>query len=258
MSEGRYDRQLGLPELKDGGQNKLAAARITVVGAGGLGSSLLFSLVGAGVRRLRIIDNDIVSMSNLNRQFLYTPADIGLDKAARAAKRLIEYEPELELKVVSTALDNANSIELLQGCDLVISCVDSISVRYMINEACCRLGITYIDGAVRGFYGYISYVVPGKSACFVCQNGPLSNRILATADSTRTNQVIGTIPTIIGAMQAQMVIDLILDCCDAEPGARYYYNGKEQSIEKVTHVRDPNCSFCGNTNSKEDGEVGIW
>ena len=258
MSESRYDRQLGLPELKDGGQDKLAAARVTVVGAGGLGSSLLFSLVGAGIRRLRIIDNDIVSMSNLNRQFLYTPADIGLDKAARAAKRLIEYEPELELEVVSTALDNANSIELLQGCDLVISCVDSNNVRYMINEACCMLGITYIDGAVRGFYGYISYVVPGKSACFVCQNGPLPKKIFESADGTRKAQVIGTIPTIIGAMQAQMAVDLILDCCNAEPGARYYYNGKEQSIEKVTHVRDPNCSFCGNTNSKEDGEVGIW
>lgn len=256
MPEGRYDRQLGLPELGNGGQQKLAAAHITVVGAGGLGSSLLFSLAGIGVKNLRIIDHDTVSLTNLNRQFLYTPADIGLNKAEQAASRLAAYDPDLKLEVFAKKVDETNIYELIEGSDLVIICVDSANIRYLLNETCCRLGISYIDGAVNAFYGYISYIIPRSSACYVCQNGPLHHVDRPEGSRTGTAMVMGTTPAVIGSMQAQLAASVILGCSQAVPGNRYYYNGKDQSIDMVRHQRDPDCSCCGTADLYKDGEMG--
>lgn len=255
MPEGRYDRQLGLPELASGGQDKLAAAHITVIGAGGLGSALLFSLVGVGVRKLRIVDHDTVSLSNLNRQFLYTPADIGRNKAIQAAARLKSYDPDLRLEVLTEKLDSTNSYQLIRDSDLVILCVDSNNVRYVVNEACCQMGIQYIDAAVEAFYGYISHIIPGRSACYMCQNGP-QQEIMSIEESKIVNsQVIGTIPSVIGSMQAQLAVAVILGCSQVVPGSRYYYNGKDQSVDMIGHERDPDCLGCGHINKGEDGDI---
>ncbi|MBT8225021.1 MAG: HesA/MoeB/ThiF family protein [Dactylosporangium sp.] len=149
----RYARQLLLPEVGEIGQRRLLAARVLVVGAGGLGSPALMSLAAAGVGTLGIVDHDIVDVSNLHRQVLYTPGDVGGGKAERAGARLGALNPGTTLVPRDLRLDASNATDLCSGFDVVLNCADNVATRYAVDDACVRLGIPDVLGAASGLAG---------------------------------------------------------------------------------------------------------
>ncbi len=152
----RYQRQLIIPELGEEGQLRLKRAAVIVIGAGGLGSPLLLYLAGAGVGRIGIVDHDEVSISNLQRQILYTTDDITRAKATVAAERLSRLNPSIEVAAMPVRLIEENAASLLTGYDIAVDCTDNFHTRYIISDATLRAGIPMVYGAVTGFMGQVS------------------------------------------------------------------------------------------------------
>ena len=151
----RYSRQILLKEIGEEGQSKLASSCVTVVGAGGLGSSALFCLASAGIGSIKIIDSDTVELSNLNRQLIHTEADIGKNKALSASQKLRRYNSEITVTPVDSHLNEENASSLIAGSDIVLACVDNNETRLALNKVCAELGVPLIDGGVGGFEGYV-------------------------------------------------------------------------------------------------------
>lgn len=207
----RYQRQISLKELGERGQQKLKDARVLVIGAGGLGCPALLYLAGAGVGKLGIVDFDLVSLSNLHRQILFTVNDIGLSKSLRAADILEQINPDIELTAFNQKLSNSNTLEILSEFDIILDGTDNFASRYLINDACVLLKKTLVYGAISRFEGQVSVF-----------NSPLSlNKAVnyrdlfpeAPSDGEVLNceeaGVIGVLPGIIGTMMANETIKLI-------------------------------------------------
>lgn len=152
----RYTRQTGLPEIGEAGQEKLRRARVLLVGVGGLGAPISLYLTGAGIGHLGIIDDDVVSVSNLHRQVLYTEEEVGQPKAECAARRLRALNSDVEVTPYACRLTEANAEEIIRQYDLVVDGCDNYATRYLIDDVTARLGIPYIYGAVRGYEGQAS------------------------------------------------------------------------------------------------------
>lgn len=253
-----YARQIILPEIGPQGQTRLQKSRVLVVGAGGLGSPILMALAGAGVGHLTLVDHDTVSASNLNRQFLYTVADIGLPKAIIARKRLLAYHPDIEV----TALDQTFSAELAQQVipdhDLVVAAVDNRSARRLINRACYQLGKPWIDGGVRGFSGSVAVYRPGETACLECRYDlaeedpsfvPLvDSSIVMPAGSKEPATPIGALgatASVIGSLEANLALCLLLGLGDPLQGEIMYYHGRTLDFQRVAVAARPDCPICG-------------
>ena len=146
MLDERYERQILLPEVGEAGQRKLLASSALVVGCGGLGSTLLYCLCGMGVGRIGFCDGDVVSRSNLNRQFLHGVFDIGRNKAQSAFEKLSAFAPELTLEPYDSFLTEENSVEIVSRYDVVVLAVDSLPARLTVNRACVQAGKPLIDG----------------------------------------------------------------------------------------------------------------
>lgn len=166
----RYSRQLPIPEIGPEGQARLQQSRVTIVGAGGLGTPASLYLAAAGVGRITIIDSDTVSMSNLNRQVLYDPQQLGSSKALLLAERLQRFNPEIEVRglVLRLTAENAGQYLSRDECDVVIDATDNNQTRLLINSAAVQAGVPLIYGAVHSFYGQIMTILPGKGPCLRC------------------------------------------------------------------------------------------
>ncbi|WP_276363207.1 HesA/MoeB/ThiF family protein [Daejeonella sp. H1SJ63] len=207
----RYQRQISLKELGEGGQQKLKNARVLVIGAGGLGCPALLYLAGAGIGKLGIVDFDLVSLSNLHRQILFSVSDIGLSKALRAGDILEQNNPEIEMHIFNKRLNNSNALEILSGFDIILDGTDNFASRYLINDACVLLNKTLVYGAISRFEGQVSVFNSPLSA-----NTAVNYRDLfpeAPSDGEVLNceeaGVIGVLPGIIGTMMANETIKLI-------------------------------------------------
>ncbi|NCC44752.1 MAG: HesA/MoeB/ThiF family protein, partial [Clostridia bacterium] len=194
-AENRYSRQLLISQLGEAGQEKLARSCVTVVGCGGLGSPVLTYLTLAGVGHIRLVDCDTVSETNLNRQFLYREQDIDQSKSRQAALFLKERNSKIRLEPIEAVLTEENAEQILQGSDVVVDCVDRISVRRLVGHACQKLEISLIEGGIHGFYGYVLPVQPGKSACLECLE---TNR----AKENLPVPALGAVAGLIGSIQA--------------------------------------------------------
>lgn len=197
----RYERQLGL--IGRDGQRRLAAARVTVVGAGGLGCPALVYLAAAGVGHIRIVDGDTVSESNLNRQFLYHAGDIGASKAELAGKRLRQMVPELRVETCACLADEDSAPSLCAGSDLVVCCVDSMAARYTVERATLSQGIPVVDGGVGAADGFVFAAAPG-GPCIGCLTGGVC------PETGTPPQVLGASAGMIGSMQARLAVDILL------------------------------------------------
>jgi molybdopterin/thiamine biosynthesis adenylyltransferase len=204
MSE-RYLRQMVLPEVGEAGQARLRAAHALVAGAGGLGAPVLAYLVAAGLGRVTLVDPDRVERSNLHRQPLFGEADIGRPKAAAAAARLAELNPEVGLHPVAGRLDPANVGALLRGVDVALDCADSFAVSYTMSDACLPRRVPLVSASVLGLSGY---------AGGFCGGAPSLRAVFpdlpARAASCATAGVLGPVVGIIGAIQAQMALAVLL------------------------------------------------
>ncbi len=203
----RYNRQLIIPEIGESGQEKLRNAAVLVIGAGGLGSTVLIYLAAAGVGTLGIVDPDEVHMSNLQRQVLYFTEDINRLKAEAATERLARLNPLVEVRSYPVRFDGSNARELLRGYEMVVDCSDNYATRYLLSDSTHAAGIPMIYGAVSQFMGQVS-VFNYLSGPSYRDLYPEETRTEADARPSELG-VIGALPGIIGSYQACEVIKII-------------------------------------------------
>jgi len=209
----RYDRQISLPELGEEGQKKLRQAKVLIVGVGGLGSPIALYLTGAGVGTLGLIDADKVSISNLQRQVLYTEAEVGETKVHCAAKRLQALNSEVCIHTYPFFITKENCLELIEEYDIVVDGCDNFATRYLLSDCCALLGKPYVYGAIQGLNGQVSVF---------CQPTVFKTYRDLYPDEEGTLQmpppdksVIGVTPAIVGSVEANEVFKLI--CGYGEP-----------------------------------------
>ncbi len=203
MDSERYSRQTGLPEIGPQGQAQISRARVLIVGVGGLGSPLSLYLAGAGVGHIGLVDDDVVSPSNLHRQVLYTTAETGQSKAAQAARRLTALNPDVEVTAQAVRLTEDNAEEIVSNYDIVVDGCDNYATRYIIDDICRRLGKPYVYGAVCGFEGQASVFhatpsSPGYRNLYPTPPPPPASKAL-----------VGMTPGVVGIILAHETLKLI-------------------------------------------------
>ena len=238
----RYSRQILLPEIGGAGQAALRAARVLVVGAGGLGCPVLLYLAGAGVGVLGVVDDDAVALSNLQRQIAYRTADLGAPKvmAALAAARAIN--PLVTLVPHACRLDAANAAALVGGYDIVCDGSDNFATRAVLAAACFHAGKTLVTAAVSQFEGQLSVFRGGAAPCYRCLYPAPPPPDAANCAETG---VLGTVTGTMGALQATEVLKEILGIGNSLTGRLLIWDALAVRIRVITLARDPDCPLCG-------------
>jgi adenylyltransferase/sulfurtransferase len=237
----RYGRHLLLPELGDAGQQRLKAARILLVGAGGLGSPAALYLAAAGVGTLCIVDHDCVELSNLQRQVLYDTADVGAPKAEAAARRLRALNPGTRVDARLLRVDAGNVLELVAGHDLVVDGSDRLPTRYLVADACVLAGKPLVSAAIHRFEGQAFSFRPG-APCYRCLF-PESAR--AAAPSCAEAGVLGVLPGILGSVQAAEAIKLVAGIGTPLLGRLLTFDALEMRWQEFRFERRADCAVCG-------------
>jgi molybdopterin/thiamine biosynthesis adenylyltransferase len=235
----RYARHLVLREIGGPGQQKLAAARVLIVGAGGLGSPAALYLAAAGVGEIALADPDTVSLSNLQRQVLYGAGDVGAPKVERAADRLYALNPHVRVEPIDEALTPANARSLVAGRTLVLDGTDDFATRLAVNAACVAEGVPLVSGAIGRWSGQIG-VFAGRP-CYQC----LVPEIPPEAETCAAVGVVGALAGVIGSMMALEAIKLIAGASDALVGRLMIYDALSAEARTVKIGADPACPVCG-------------
>ncbi len=239
----RYTRQLWMKQIGTQGQHRLEEASVLVVGAGGLGSSILSCLAGAGVGTIGVVDGDVVDVTNLNRQFLYVMADIGQPKALAARDKLVSLNPEIRIEVYPTRLNADIAYDIMSAYNMVVDASDNYETRYLISDACVLFGKPLFIGAVSAFHGMALTVLPRETACFRCLYPKPPSASIARQE--RARGIIGTTPVIIGSIVAQNVIKYIVHAGDWMAGRLLLMDGEGNRFDTVPLERNPACPVCG-------------
>ncbi|NLS44723.1 MAG: HesA/MoeB/ThiF family protein [Firmicutes bacterium] len=235
----RYARQIILPEIGKKGQEKLKASKVLIIGAGGLGSPSAMYLACAGVGTIGILDDDIISISNLQRQILHSSNRIGMKKVDSARQTIVGLNPNVSVETHDIKLSGESAENVIGMYDLVVDAVDNLETRYIVNDTCQELKKPLIEGGVMHFDGMILTVLPGKGPCFRCifpQPPPKKD--------PREIGVLAAIPGIIGCMEAVEAIKVLLDIGDPLVGRLLLLDGLEMIWHEVKVSRDPNCISC--------------
>ena len=223
----RYSRQIMLEEIGYQGQQRLRAAKVCVVGVGGLGNPITTRLVAMGIGKIRIIDRDVIELSNLHRQTMFDESDVGQVKVEVAAKKLQKLNPDVQIESLPISINDYTALDAVEGCDLVIDALDSVNARYALNKACVEKNIPFVTGAAVGVSGQAFTILPGKTACYSCMFPALDE------DSMPTCSIEGVHPSIlsiIGGIEVAEAVKIII--------------GKTPSLaEKILHVDLENLDF---------------
>jgi adenylyltransferase/sulfurtransferase len=238
----RYSRHLLLPEIGVAGQQRLQAARVLVVGAGGLGSPAALYLAAAGIGTLGIIDNDRVDVSNLQRQVLFDTASVGLLKAEQAQARLSALNPDIRVVAHAFELRASNARELLQDYDIVLDGSDRLGTRYLVNDACVLLGKSLVSAAIHRFEGQALTYVPGQGPCYRCLFSDSSEGVVPNCAEAG---VLGVLPGVMGSIQATEAIKLITGIGTPLIGRLLTYDALEMRFREFRFARRPDCAVCG-------------
>ena len=235
----RYARHLVLREVGGPGQQRLKAARVLIVGAGGLGAPAALYLAAAGVGTLVLVDPDTVDLSNLQRQVLYAQADIGRPKVEAAAERLTALNPHVTIEQAPVALDAGNAQALIAGCDLVLDGTDDFATRFAVNAACVAEGVTLVSGAIGRWTGQVG--VFSAAPCYRC----LVPEIPPEAETCSAVGVVGALAGVVGSMMALEAIKLLTGAGDPLLGRLLIYDALSAETRTVKIGRDPECEVCG-------------
>ena len=244
----RYSRQIMLEEIGYQGQLKLKQAKVCVVGVGGLGNPITTRLAAMGVGKIRIVDRDVIELSNLHRQTMFNEDDVGQVKVETAAKKLRKLNPDIIIEELPVSVNDFTAFDVVDGCDVVIDALDSVNARYSLNKACIEKKIPFVTGAAVGVTGQSFTILPNESACYHCLFPALDE------DSMPTCSIEGVHPSIlsiIGGIEVSEAVKII--------------TGKEPSLkDKVLHVdlenlifnftkvaRVQECSVCGSGKKEE-------
>ncbi len=235
----RYARHLVLREIGGPGQQKLKAAKVLLVGMGGLGAPVGLYLAAAGIGSLGLLDPDEVALSNLQRQVLYDVEDVGRGKALAAGLRLARLNPEIEIEPIPELLTQANARELVRGYDVVLDGTDTFATRFDVNVACVAEGIPLVSGAIGRWSGQVG-VFPGKP-CYQC----LVPEIPPDAETCSAVGVVGALAGVVGSMMAMEAIKLIASAGESLIGRLWVYEGLDGESRTVKISADPDCPVCG-------------
>src|SRR5438105_9633363 len=253
----RYSRHLLLDEVGLEGQQKLLDAKILLLGAGGLGSPAGLYLAAAGVGTLGIVDNDVVDVSNLQRQVIHSSERIGTPKVDSAEQTIKALNPDVDVEKYSLRLGPENIMEILPGYDVVVDGLDNFPTRYLLNDASVRLGIPVVSAAILGFEGQLSVFKPFDGPCYRCLFPVPPPAELAP--SCGANGVLGVLPGTMGLLQATEVIKLILGEGDPLIGRLLMYDALAATFAEVKVRRDPDCPICSrHPESISDEEMGVF
>ncbi len=240
--DSRFLRQI--PLFGKEGQKKLADARILLAGAGGLGSVIATYLSAAGVGYIRIVDEDVVERSNLNRQILYHELDIGACKVEAAEKTIHALNSDVEVDAVCRHIDEKSVNDLVSGMDLILDGMDNFAACYVLNRACLDAKIPFIHGAVNGFYGQVTTLVPGVTPCLRC--------IVPTTPTWEKNAIIGVTCGAIGSIEASEAVKYLTGIGKLLENRLLLWDGLRGEAESIIIVNSPDCTDCGFSEDEPD------
>jgi Dinucleotide-utilizing enzymes involved in molybdopterin and thiamine biosynthesis family 2 len=253
----RYSRHVLVPEVGLEGQLKLLDAKVLCLGAGGLGSPIALYLAAAGVGTLGIVDDDVVDLSNLQRQVIHTTAGVGTPKVDSAEAAVKALNPDVNVVKYQTRLDASNIMEIIEGYDVIVDGVDNFPTRYLLNDASVRLDIPVVSAAILGFEGQLSVFSPHVGPCYRCLFPVPPPAELAP--SCGANGVLGVLPGTMGLLQATEVIKLITGSGDPLIGRLLMYDALEATTTELKVRRDPDCPICSvDPASISDEEMGVF
>lgn len=237
-----YSRQIVLDSIDYAGQQRLRDSEVCLVGVGGLGSTIALQLASIGVGSIRLIDRDVVELSNLHRQQIYDIHSIGYPKVEIAARKLRDLNPFIEVSPIPSSIHNGNIRDLIEGVDVVVDGLDAVKPRRIINRACQDLGIPYVYGAALRQYGSVMTIIPGQTACLECLLGNLDDEEMPTCAT------VGVHPSIlglVGSIEASEVISLIVRGESRLKGELLFFDMDSMELEKISIVSGEGCQVCG-------------
>ena len=239
----RYSRHIILKEVGGMGQTKLLESRVLLIGAGGLGSPAGLYLAAAGVGTLGFVDDDVVDLSNLQRQILHGMSDVNRLKTESAKATIAEINPDINVILHSTRVTSENAFEILESYDVIVDGCDNLPTRYLINDACVMLGKPVVHGSLFQFEGQAAVFYPGKGPCYRCLYP-----VPPPADMVPSCQeagVFGVLPGIIGTIQGVEAIKVLLDIGEPLIGQLLLFDALKMDFRKTKLRQDPECPVCG-------------
>jgi adenylyltransferase/sulfurtransferase len=244
----RYSRQITLRNFGEEGQLKVKSAKVCVMGLGGLGSVSSLQLAGIGVGHLRILDRDVVDITNLQRQLIYDVNSLGYPKVEIAAKKLQSLNPEVKVEPIATSVNEANAETYVKGMDVVVDAFDRFSSRFAVNKACVKLKIPYVFGGAIETYGNATTIIPGKTPCLEC--------LFHNADDsiTPTCERVGVLPPIINVIASVQVSETLRLILKEEPilaSKILYCDLSSMSFDIFNIARRTDCTVCGAETAKK-------
>jgi molybdopterin-synthase adenylyltransferase len=234
----RYARQIMIRGFGREAQLKLKSARVVVAGVGGLGGYSSLSLASAGIGHMKVIDDGLVEMSNLNRQVLYRDGDLGKAKAEIAAERLSRVNPLIEIVPKRVKITDGNAGDLIKGADLVVDGMDNFSGRLSLNAACFKAGLPFVYGGIYGLKGMVTTIIPGKTACMACLTS-------VPPEVQEGLPVLGAIPALIGSIQALETVKLLTGIGRPLAGKLLSFDGELGQWSSLGTLRRDSCPVCG-------------
>ncbi len=239
----RYSRHIILPEVGAKGQKKLLAAKVFIIGAGGLGSPVGYYLAAAGVGTIGIIDDDSVEISNLQRQIAHSTKTLGMLKVESAKATFEALNPDVNVIGIAERLSKGTIMNLIKDYDVVVDGSDNFPTRYLVNDACVLMKKPLVSGAILRFEGQVTTVVPGEGHCYRCLFEEMPPEGLMP--SCREAGVIGAITGVIGSLQAIEVIKLIIGKGEALKNTLLIYDALKTTFRRVCVPRNDKCPVCG-------------
>ncbi len=253
----RYSRHMLVPEIGIEGQQKLLDAKVLLLGAGGLGSPTALYLAAAGVGTLGIVDDDVVDLSNLQRQVIHTTDRIGTPKVDSAEESIHAINPDVNVVKYPVRIDASNIVEIIEGYDVIVDGVDNFPTRYLLNDATVRLKIPVVSASILGFDGQLSVFKPYEGPCYRClfREPPPAE----LAPSCGANGVLGVLPGTMGLLQATEVVKLIVGIGEPAIGRLLLYDALGATLTEVKVHRDPDCPICSRDPEEiADEELGVF
>ncbi|MGH7198035.1 MAG: molybdopterin-synthase adenylyltransferase MoeB [Candidatus Omnitrophota bacterium] len=239
----RYSRHLIMPEVGVEGQEKLKAAKVLLIGTGGLGSPAALYLAAAGVGTLGLIDFDVVDFSNLQRQIIHGTSNVNQPKVESAKERLAEINPNVKVVTYNERLSKENVMRIIKDYDVILDGTDNFQTRYLVNDACVFTKKPFVYGSIFRFEGQSTVFYPGKGPCYRClfAEPPPPGMVPSCAEGG----VLGILPGVIGVVQATEVVKLILGKGELLIGRLMLYDALKMSFREVKFRRNPKCPVCG-------------
>jgi molybdopterin/thiamine biosynthesis adenylyltransferase/rhodanese-related sulfurtransferase len=253
----RYSRHFLLPEIGEDGQQKLLDAKVLLLGAGGLGAPAALYLAAAGVGTLGIVDDDVVDVSNLQRQVIHSTSRVGEPKVDSAEATIRDLNPDVRVVKYQKRMDASNIMEIIEGYDVVVDGLDNFPTRYLLNDASVRLRIPVVSASILGFDGQLSVFAPYEGPCYRCLYPVPPPAELAP--SCGANGVLGVLPGTMGLLQATEVIKLVAGVGEPLIGRLLLYEALGATFTELKVRRDPDCPICSRDPDEiSDEEMGVF